>query len=383
MKLCIISDLHCKYQLDTSESSETIFFSNMPRIPVSQHPVASMLKTIENNSEILSDVLLCLGDLGHKADEQGIISAWSSIEEIHLKLGSKFKIGIPGNHDINSRKKNGKDAFTFIQSFHEGFPSQELSLNNKFWAQGYCFHTHDNCLFLLVNTVHNHGDEEKSNFASLKEGTIESITEDLSTTFNTEFKYKICIMHHHPIKHSNIKNYKDSDSLDNGDDLISVLNRYNFNIVIHGHKHQPRICEINGLPIFATGSFSCFTNLQGTQINTMFHVINLMENKNGTIISYEYNVKDGWGKQLNKYFPPKIGFGGNLDLNETAKHINDLIIDNGNRPIPYSDILLNIPLIEFLIPDNLIKLGDILRSKYNLMASPEYPLEPSLITPLN
>ena len=69
MKICIISDLHCKYQLDVSEPSYTLLFSNMPRKPVTQHPVVAMLNRIENDKSIEAEVLLCLGDLGDKADE--------------------------------------------------------------------------------------------------------------------------------------------------------------------------------------------------------------------------------------------------------------------------------------------------------------------------
>lgn len=378
MKFCIISDLHCKYQLDYSESSESLLYSNMPRKPFAQHPVAAMLELINKNKEIKSDVLLCLGDLGDKADEQGITSAWTFVEEIRQKLNAKIKIGIPGNHDVNSRKLNGKDAFSYIKNFHESFPTNDMTLNSEFWSNGYCIQTFEENLFLLINTVHNHEDEDKANSSILLPSSIEDIERSLRKW--DSIKNKICLLHHHPIKHSNINNFKDIDSLENGDDLISLLNRHNFNIVLHGHKHQPRIIEQSDLPIFATGSFSSFANLQGTGLSTMFHIIEIPEEKKvGTIYSWEYNVKDGWVQNYNKKFPQKIGFGGNIDLEETAKLINE-IVQKDNKPKFYSEIVTCFPELEFLIPDKLIKLGDILKSKYKLSMSPEYPLQPNIVT---
>ena len=64
MKFCIISDLHCKYQQDYESSSESFLISNKPRVPYKQHPVAAMIKAIENDPDIKSDFLVCLGDLG-------------------------------------------------------------------------------------------------------------------------------------------------------------------------------------------------------------------------------------------------------------------------------------------------------------------------------
>lgn len=121
MKICIISDLHCKFKQDPNEKSETFLFSNSPRKPVNQHPVVSLLHLIDKK-ELRADILLCPGDLGDKADEQGITSSWQFLEEIKTKLSASLLIGIPGNHDINSRQLNKKEPFEFIKNFHEGFP---------------------------------------------------------------------------------------------------------------------------------------------------------------------------------------------------------------------------------------------------------------------
>lgn len=383
MKLCVISDLHCRYALTVDDApSETILISTLPRVPAKHHPVVAMLDAIEKDRAIKSDYLLCLGDLGDRADEQGIISAWTFAKEIQDKLGAKMLVGLPGNHDVNSRKQHGKEPFDFIKEFHENFPTNDNVCNSHFWAKGYCILIDEDALFLLINTIHDHTDADKALVASITSGALEGIANDLSALDLSDIKYKICIMHHHPIKHSNVKNWRDTDSLDKGDDLIKILNRFSFNIVIHGHKHQPRIKEDGGITVLAAGSFSCFANLQNTGFQQMFHVISLEAGgmgKKGQINSWEYTTLDGWQQSENSAFPPRIGYGGKLDIEKTANEIQQTLAEKGKK-ILFETITDKIPDIKYLIPDELIKLGETLDKNHGICTKPKLPLDPETIS---
>lgn len=373
--------MHCKHQLDINATTDTLLISNKPRIPINQHPIASLLALIQKDS-LTCDLVLCPGDLGDKADEQGISSSWGFLEEIKQKFKAQLLIAIPGNHDINSRKNLGKEPFSYIKNFHENFPVTDEKLKSQFWSAGYCFIKTDKIILLLLNTVHNHLDPDKANTSSIEKETLEKIEQELQGMGCNDI-HKICVLHHHPIKHSNIRNWKDSDSLDNGDDLISLLNKYSFTIVIHGHKHQPRLIEYSSLPIFATGSFASFANLQATGLETMFHIIELKdENKFGTIISWQFDLINGWNQKENKIFPPRIGFGANLNIGELALRINEIFDKAGRKPIFYDDIIKEISELQFLVPDKLIELNQILKEKYKIKPSPEFPLDPSKLSEL-
>jgi len=380
MRICIIGDMHCKHQLNIDEPSDTLLISNKPRIPATQHPVASLLNLIRKEN-LTSDILLCPGDLGDKADEQGIFSSWNFLEEIKAKINAQLLLGIPGNHDINSRRKLGKDPFTFIKTFHENFPVLDQNQKSQFWDLGFCIISYQDSIFLLINTVYDHLTEEQANQSNIRLETLEKIKEDLS---KPQFKVtgkKICMLHHHPIKHSNIKNWKDSDSIERGDDLVKLLHENNFDIVIHGHKHQPRIVEYNSLPIFATGSFASFANLQGTGLETMFHIVELQPNtRKGTIISWQFDILNGWSQKSNIIFPPRIGFGCTTEITKIASQIHELFINNKKRPLFYEDIVKNIEDIQFIIPEQLIQLNTLLKETYKIKTNPEYPLEPIRIS---
>jgi len=380
MKICVISDMHCKFLQNLEEGSDTLLTSNKPRRPVNQHPVAAFLNLIRKE-KLKADILLCPGDLADKADEQGIISSWAFLEEIMRELNADSLFGVPGNHDINSRKNYGKEPFAFIKSFHENFPVSDENMKIKFWESKYCLMVFKSSLFLLLNTVHDHTDGEKAKGSSILPETLESIRAELQHLKMSDFKHKVCVMHHHPVKHSNIQNWKDTDSVDRGDELMSILSQYGFNIVIHGHKHQPRLIEHSSVPILAAGSFASYANLQGTGIQTMFHIIELQEgSRKGVINSWEYDIVNGWTQKDNKAFPPRIGFGALLNISGTAQKINEIYECQGKIPLFYDAIVKVIPDIQYLIPDKLIELGNILKEQYSLKPTPEYPLDPVKIS---
>ncbi|MBO6516829.1 MAG: metallophosphoesterase [Bacteroidia bacterium] len=376
MNLCIISDLHCKFQLDINEKSDSALFSNMPRRPVSRNPLASILRLIENESLVDKvDYLLCLGDLGDKADEQGIMSGWLGILEIGNKLNVKQIFGIPGNHDVASRSTQ---PFSFIRSFHESFPTPNVDQNNSFWNKGYSISNTNGFLILLLNSVHDHTNVNNAQIASLKPECIEDIESELETMDLNDNLIKVCILHHHPVKHSNISHYRDGDSLDNGDILIQSLIKYGFNMLIHGHKHQPRFRTENSLPILGAGSFSSYANLEKLPYRPSFHIVEFKDyGVRGNIKTWEFDVKNGWKVNLNEDFPPIIGFGCMPNLENVADRIATLT--NKHGVVRFQEVQNEIPEIVNLTPTTLERLGEILNTNYNIVSYPKFPLRPSII----
>ncbi|TQI71436.1 3',5'-cyclic AMP phosphodiesterase CpdA [Gramella sp. Hel_I_59] len=374
MKLCIISDLHCTEK----KGNSSFFYSDIPDVPINQNPISSILKKIGEDKSTHSDIVLCLGDLGDKAYKQGIKSAWEGLNRIKNEMNAEILIGIPGNHDVNSRKTYvGEKPFEYIENFSINFPTPDKESNLKFWQEGYCIYEFKDFEILMINTVLNHIDEASAGISEISHRTLEAIEEELNSD---EQKIKICILHHHPIKHSNIENWRDADSLDRGDTLLTILNRYNYDLVIHGHKHQPRIVERDGLTIFASGSFSSFENLQGTGFKTMFHVVDIKSKSKGKIFSWEYNIQNGWEVELNHRFPPEIGFGERVNLNTLAKKIKTTFDSFNSDAVLYESVMLANPELDYMTPETLIKLGDLLNKQFNLVPQPEFPLKPAVLT---
>jgi hypothetical protein len=113
----------------------------------------------------------------------------------------------------------------------------------------------------------------------------------------------------------------------------------------------------------------------------MFHIIEFVKDtKKGKILSWEYDIENGWKQRPNINFPPIIGFGGNINIANAAKKINKLFINGNSLPLMNSDIQDQIPEIEYVIPTHLIALNKKLKEQYKIIPKPEYPLEPNLFT---
>ena len=203
MKFCIVGDLHCTQE----KGSNSFLYANIPDKPVSQNPLTSFLEVADTDSKIDSDVIICLGDLGDKANEHGIKSGWDAISRMDSKLNCNLKVGVAGNHDVDSRKIYSQEPHKFIKNFSVDFPTSDPNLNSKFWNDGYCLYESSDLEILLINTVRTHIGIPES-----KESAVDSITlEEIDKLLNVGVdKIKLCILHHHPIKHSNINNWKDN-----------------------------------------------------------------------------------------------------------------------------------------------------------------------------
>jgi predicted phosphodiesterase len=376
--------MHCRYQQKTDDMSDTLLISNRARKPVNKHPVSSLLNLIEKEN-LKADILLSPGDLGDKADQQGIISSWQFLEEIKNKLGSRLLFGVAGNHDIDSRNDDNQDPFEFIKNFADAFPIQDETLKTQFWEKGCCTFQFETVQFFLLNSVHDHFNKEKAKQSNITELIAEQISNCLDLFKpepETEIKYKIAVLHHHPIQHTDITNFdKNQDLLNKGDRFITILNKYDFQIIIHGHKHQPRVTEQNSMTIFASGSFASIANIQASGFNTMFHILELNEiEKKGFIYSWEFDLLNGWRPKLNENFPPKIGFGSSKSIEAIAREINTIFQNNGNKTMLFQNIIEKEIDVQYLIPEKLIGLNKLLNMQYKLKTNPDFPLEPNIIS---
>src|SRR5262249_27509555 len=128
---------------------------------------------------------------------------------------------------------------------------------------------------VVVNSVAHHFDE-----ASAKRGTIDSsLIDKLEADLKARSPHKRCIalLHHHPIQHQ-LLGMADSDLMTHGERLLEVLATNGTGLVIHGHKHSPRLqpAEYSGkkMTIFAAGSLAAMSaHTLGSR--NLFHILEL------------------------------------------------------------------------------------------------------------
>ncbi|MEI3800524.1 MULTISPECIES: metallophosphoesterase family protein [unclassified Chitinophaga] len=379
LTIAIASDLHCRYG-DGKEGADvnTWLTSDLMEVPVERNPVAALKRTILKES-LVADLLICPGDITDKTDKQGLISGWRYLEDIKSALSASELVATVGNHDVDSRKKLSEDPTNYLKRFSLKFPTSYEIQNTMFWSEHFCILELDLYDLLVINSSFNHIDEKSCYKSLIQASTLEKI-EGLIEPIKNNGKVKICITHHHPIKHSNV-DYEDGDSIERGDELIELLIKNNFTIHIHGHKHDPRLTLINDFPVFASGSFSSLMNLTDLTAQNVFHLIEIeYATKKGKIRSWIYSRKEGWHQRMDTYFPCNTGFGAKITIDEIA----DLclaVVNKGADTVAFSEVVNQIPEIIYLTPTQQRKLTDLLAAR-QVNFLPALPNIPKLISKL-
>ncbi len=385
VSIAVISDLHCRVgNGQDQESLNTYLLTDMLEKPPNRHPIAA-LKQLIDKEKLRSSLIICPGDLADKVELQGIKDGWGFVKQIKEKLGCAALIGTVGNHDVDSRnKKNLSNPFQYLKEFSTDFPTDREDLNLRYWTWHYCIYGIENTVIVNINTCHNHTSEEKAGFSGVSESLISDIQEEIKKIPEYDSKFKICCLHHHPIKHSNIDNYKDADVVERGDQLIDALVKMDFDLVVHGHKHDPQLRINDGLPILAAGSFSSMMNLKALGAENTFHIITLKRDgtkRRGIINTWVYGPKTGWTQKNGTYFPCKIGFGNTTSIEQLAEECSALFAGR-EYGISYKHLTSAIDSINYLDLRQQTELSRILKDEYRLAFSPEFPDMPDQLTKL-
>jgi predicted phosphodiesterase len=309
LKIAIISDLHC-YLPDPGIKStlESFLIVGAKRVPAVRHPVQSLIDLIKRE-EIKIDTLLCPGDLTNKSCQEGLSQAWSHIQELGREMDCKNIICTLGNHDVDSRKINTKDPFQLPRTIHPDFLFNDKNIDRQYWADGFALieGMDHNILYLVINTVADHTDEQTASRGAFADFRIDLLEKQLEQyAANSDQQLRIALMHHHPIQHSSL-DYSSEDVLSNGDILMDLLSKNKFKLLIHGHRHQPRlrryVCNRNQMLILASGSFSAMLYGIGSTTRNLFHTVNITKKEStilGSINTWEFHHGLGWNRASEK-----------------------------------------------------------------------------------
>lgn len=374
LKITVVSDLHCKHSSSDLDDKKrlirsTILYSDSLRkdsAPI--HPVHSFLQVSQKNKSVFkSDVLLCPGDITDKIDPQGYITGWSFLEEMRDAISAPDLYATIGNHDVDSRRNNPSDKpFTIAQSIKYNYPLRE-NQKLQFWSEHYFIVENDKYILLVFNSSHSHISWDDSRKAYIGEEVIKKMSNDLKLF--TKDKIRLALCHHHPIGQSNV-NEPDSDVIDKGTDFLDMLCDEGFSMIIHGHKHEPKIRYYNSLVVFCSGSFSSRENLNETESENVFHVIEFQTKLEGLIRTWYYGSNRGWHQKANKKFPPITGFGFNGNeskLGELSNSINEWFNSKSNSSNDlFANLLAEIKDVQFLTPSEMSKVIQILKDQYKL-----------------
>jgi len=388
LSLAIISDLHCHpedFTIDGKAIDDTYLKTDMLRSNILNHPVESLLKLVEDESNLTVDLTICPGDFTNKSNRQGLISGWNYCLEINKALNGEEIVGTIGNHDVDSFLNYSNYSFANARGVKNKFPFAENtqgSLKN-FWSVGGAFLEKESCRILIINSCHFHQNKVSSVAGEVSDELLDYIEDYLKSI--DDDKIFICLTHHHPIDHSML-DLGEKDKIVNSQRLISLLGKYKVDLFIHGHKHHALlrhyICDEHNyqIPIFSAGSFSATTNHSWTQKRNHFHVINIKKNgklrAKGRIRTWTFLPRNGWKINADDFgFEPYTGFGFVGDLDRLCNQILEFVKVGDNKK--WGDVVDHLPDLMYLNPlqtDELEKLfknnGVVLNCK--ISQKPEY-----------
>lgn len=388
VRIAVISDLHC--QSKDSSPNESFLYYDADPTPRNRHPVESLIQLIQDKDNPLSaDALLIPGDLTNAMCTHGLVGGWDYALRISRELGAGLVAATLGNHDVDSMGNLGPDPFQFPRERVErGFPVGDDMRRGAYWASGFCMVEYRDLQALVINSAAEHQSFEKAKRGGVTERRLEEIEDFLLGSVRKPFR--VALFHHHPMLHEGC-GLGSEDVMCNGSLLLDVLEKHDFDLVIHGHKHHPRLIYgpggANSIAVLAAGSLAA-NNARNPGLNTitrnLFHIVTLEDegvdrhDRCGTMESWEFGMGDGWQlpNRQSARIPSKTGFGCRVRPHELAQQAAATLCQSGEKWLQWDRMLAAMPQLRYLIPLDLEAFDKSLQTDHKMRLYPAPPDHP-------
>ncbi|WP_435627608.1 metallophosphoesterase family protein [Candidatus Ferrigenium straubiae] len=330
LKIAIISDLHIGHGVRSKDLS--------PHADTNGIDEKYLLKFLEfvKSKNIQANYLVIPGDITGKAHPDEFKLASKVILQIGTALGVPEEkiLFVPGNHDKNwDAKPAGENDTT-------GFYAKQMyaPLQHEDWFFEHTMRRSphhmlsDNCLgvwtfedlILVGYNSSNHDDRNtKVHHGLITESSLQWLDAQLQTMDLAKQKLKVFLVHHHPIQYSDhIPDTPDFSVMTNAENLLNLLTKFKFDLLLHGHKHMPHFkTQITNssfpLVILGAGSFSYQLELTYNQhASNQFHLLEIEGRDDeeecifGLLRNWAYLSGHGWkASQKHDGILHQLGFG--------------------------------------------------------------------------
>ncbi|MGD8305829.1 MAG: metallophosphoesterase [Ignavibacteria bacterium] len=232
-------------------------------------------------NEINVDHLAITGDLTDDASEVDLKILKKTLKSFGFYNGEKLSV-IIGNHDIYGGVQKAEEIFTYPERCRNANYNEKIKVFNSIFE-----HTFDNCvyrsdllsypyakivkdvLFIGINSNAEYSSVTNP-FASNGEVSYRQQSEltELLLKFKSLVKYKVILIHHHFNKIKNPNNLsaaglwqnieKQTMKLRKKKKLLKIFNKFNIDLVLHGHLHETKSYQKSDVNFLnAGGSIKC------------------------------------------------------------------------------------------------------------------------------
>jgi hypothetical protein len=369
LRVAIMSDLHA-YDGDLSPPPSWLKMGAEGTNPL-LHPIAGLEQLIADDRSLQqTDLLLCPGDLGDKAQPAGVKHGWDMVQRARGALGNPLIVATTGNHDVSSRP-NGPalevDSTEILRELDPLYPYDDRATQQAFFSDHYAIVQHHGWRVVTLNTSAHHGTGEREyDHGRVTSGTRERLLRDLRQQGPSSVNILLC--HHHPIEYTAIDE-PDRSTIVGGALLMAELAGPDLGpwIIVHGHKHIPHLSYGPGAGtspvVFSAGSLAASFHM-GQQAITRnqfywleFDLQAARDLHHGLACrfrSWYWVPNRGWiPTDPGSGLPAEGGFGVRGDPRRLAEVIRTAVYDLDKPSIEWAELVNLCPEVEFLIPADL------------------------------
>lgn len=315
LRIAVISDLH------VGAKARRYDFVPGGSARVGERPYIDEFKDFVISAGIRSDYLLVPGDIANEAHPSEYELAAERIVQIAELLGvaTEHVAFVPGNHDVSwSVQKLGgafwqsKKFLPILEVFGPALGFGVDRFSNLFKPPYAEVANLGDLQLVLVNSAYrddyippatpspapHHGA-----FARESEEFLSSQAEEIRAASP---KFRVLVVHHHLLPMADWDPYwADFSIMQNSDALLEFIASVRIDLVIHGHKHWPRLRRYQNAPgplvqVLGAGSFSAEIHESlSSKVYNKFHLVNLegrddSSNACGAVHSWSYYAGTGW-----------------------------------------------------------------------------------------
>jgi 3',5'-cyclic AMP phosphodiesterase CpdA len=339
----------------------------MPEDDEGAHPMVA-LEALVKREQLSADVLLCGGDLGDRADRDGIFFAWALVHRLAKRLSAATVLATAGNHDMDSRYIDNKwSPREVLQRLRPRFPVDDLAKCDQYWSRNYAVVHGPHCRIVTLNSCAYHGGASgEKDHGRVTRHTLVELERELRGMPEAEVNVLLC--HHHPVQFVDVGD-DDYDVMEGGPRLLELLRTGEMGrwIIVHGHRHVPHLTYALGGAaspvIFSAASFSVdLHRAQQTQTRNQFYLLRfpLAETRRlglalaGRFQSWYWVTHGGWEPTpRGSGLPASGGFGWRVDGRNVAARLAAHMRENGRASLDWEDLRQVVPEIVYLTPEDL------------------------------
>lgn len=348
--------------------------------------------------------LCVLGDISNRAHSDEFKLADAVILKIAhaLNLTEDKIFFVPGNHDVHWPVMSMEPKSFWTDYRYAPLLQKDLLFDRRVKAAAfgaldlapYCLAWNTSDAFIVgINSAAYDGPDEKTHSGLIKQESIAKLETILTAKPFVPGQLRICLLHHHPIQYSEPSpDVRDTSIAVNSENLLTLLSHHRFDLILHGHKHQPRLKSHhsnNSHPYITmcAGTFSAVLDpLQSGTITNAFHVINVEGRDSdtlgikGKVETWSFSPQEKWkrGHQITG-MPFLEVFGSNATSAEIDARVAAALsaVMSAQGYCKWSAIVAREPELEYIRTDSVFtamkSASDV--QGFSMVGDPQSPVE--------